>query len=90
MLTPMRRHDLEILNPKEMEISANPELQKVYNEWSASREKFIRELNQPGSAAQAEKWEKDYFKGLGQDGKVVPQHQTRLNLKEFEQVDVKK
>ncbi len=38
MLTPMRRHDLEILNPKEMEISANPELHKVYNEWLAKRE----------------------------------------------------
>lgn len=89
MLTPFRRGDLERLDPVEKDLAENPELHAAYTEWSVSREKFIRDLNKPGSEAQAMKWEKDYFRGLGPDGKVMPQHQTRLTLKEFEPIKKK-
>ena len=37
----------------------------------------------PGSAAQAAKWQKDYFKGAPGFGIAPPDHRTKLKLKDF-------
>ena len=83
-LVPVRRGDLEAFTPRERSIDEVPELAAGYREWLAGRDKFIRDLNKPGSEAHAEKWERHYFRGLTRDGTAAPEHQTRLDLKEFE------
>jgi hypothetical protein len=82
-LVPARRADLESLTPREKLVSDEPELAKAYAEWSAGRAKFLQDLGKPGSEAHAEKWERHYFRGIARDGTVAPEHQTKLNLKEF-------
>lgn len=83
-VVPFRRGDLESLSPRERRVEEEPDLHKAYQEWSTGRETFLRDLGKPGSEAQAEKWERHYFRGLTRDGTVAPEHQTKLNLKEFE------
>lgn len=90
MIMPIRRGDLEVMEPKERLIEEDPELHKYYQEWASRREKFIGDLHKPGSDAQAEKWERHYFKGLDKNGEPHPDHQTRLYLKEFPRVQRKR
>lgn len=80
---PVRRGDLELLKPREQRIEDVPELNKAYLEWSKGREQFLKELGKPGSEATAEKWERHYFRGITRDGSVAPEHQVKLNLREF-------
>jgi hypothetical protein len=84
-IVPIRRGDLELLRPREQMIEEVPELKKAYDEWSQGREKFLQELGKPGSEAQAERWERHYFRGVTRDGTIAPEHQVKLNLREFEQ-----
>lgn len=82
-ITPVRRGDLEMLHPREQRIEDVPELAKAYKEWSDGRETFLKDLGKPGSEATAEKWERHYFRGITRDGTVAPEHQTKLNLRDF-------
>jgi hypothetical protein len=82
-VVPIRRGDLESLQPREQRIEDIPELAKAYKEWSEGRDAFLRDLGKPGSEATAEKWERHYFRGITRAGTVAPEHQTKLSLREF-------
>lgn len=52
--------------------------------WRDSRADFLTELPREGSEAQAERWQKSYFRGdLPRGGKGAPDHRTQLKLKPF-------
>lgn len=85
MLIPIPRGFSEQLVPKRESISANPELQAQYQAWEASRRGFLSDLNVRDPEAIKRGWQKDYFQGKTPDGKDIDSHQTRLNLREFEQ-----
>lgn len=81
---PVQRGLLTAVEPEIKPISADPELQRQYQAWNQSREKFNSELKQPGSEAQAQRWQKMYYQGLSPDGvPAVEDHITRLRLKPF-------
>jgi hypothetical protein len=56
-----------------------------HTEWGANRIRFNVDLRQPGSEAQAEKWQKLYHRGVMPDGEAVgtPDHRTRLKVRPF-------
>lgn len=52
--------------------------------WRDSRADFLSELPREGSGAQAERWQKSYFRGdLPRGGKGAADHRTQLKLKPF-------
>ena len=48
-------------------LSADPELKRQHDAWTASRARFNIDLNRPGSEAQSDKWQKLYYRGLAPD-----------------------
>lgn len=86
---PIRRGELEAIEPELRLLSENPELKAQYETWSASRSQFNADLKQPGSDALVEKWQKHYYRGLDADGRpnAAEDHRTRVRLKPFASSD---
>ncbi len=83
MVVPQARGLAECLEPVQTAITENPELQRHYLEWSASRDRFLTDLVQGKSEARRLGWQKDYTRGRLPDGRCFVEHQTHLQLKEF-------
>lgn len=66
-------------------LSADPELERKHETWTASRSRFNIDLKRSGSDAQSDKWQKLYHRGLNPEGSPAPveTHRTRLRLKPF-------
>lgn len=84
-IMPMRRGEIEAVEPELRLLSENPELQRAHTAWTANRNRFNVDLRQPGSDARAEKWQKLYHRGVMPDGETAgaADHRTRLKLKPF-------
>lgn len=82
-ILPIQRGLLEAVVPRIAEIRAEPELFHHYQAWRQSRGEFLADLNRPGTQAQQEKWQRDYFLGKLPGGATVTDHATRLHLDEF-------
>ena len=81
---PVKRGELATVQPEIKALSSEPELERQFKLWNESRTQFNAELQQPGSEAQAERWQKLYYRGLSSDGKTAAEdHITRLRLKPF-------
>jgi hypothetical protein len=85
---PVQRGLLASIEPEMKLLSSEPELQGQYQAWNESRLKFNAELQQPGSPAQAERWQKLYYRGLSPDGTLagIEDHSTRLRLRPFKPI----
>jgi hypothetical protein len=83
MIVPVRRHDLENLNPEIRSLKTDPALERHYTDWSERRSRFNHELHVPESDAVKQGWERDYFRGRFDDI-TAPDHQTKLHLKPFD------
>ena len=78
---PIPRALLEQVTPEIRDLESDPETQAAFTEWSEKRGKFLVDLPQPGSEAQRQGWQKDYFRGVTPDGKrVVDSHRTKVQL----------
>lgn len=82
---PFMRGALEAIEPEVRPLAENPDLARQHETWAATRKHFNKELMEPGSQAQAQKWEKQYYRGITPDGAAAPEygHRTRLRLKDF-------
>ena len=60
-----------------------PAVRDAYRTWYESRQAFNEGLKVPGSEAQAQKWQKDYFRGSGRFGAPPDNHRTKLRPREF-------
>ena len=82
---PVRRGELDAMQPEMHVLSDDPDLKREHDQWSASRQKFIEDLQEPLSEAQAAGWQKLYYRGLGPGGAPSgpKDHRTRLRLKPF-------
>jgi hypothetical protein len=83
MLVPVPRGLVEALVPRVAMIESDPELQEQYRKWEASRSGFLTDLKARSPDAVARGWQKDYFQGKMPDGRDVPGHQTKLNVRPF-------
>jgi hypothetical protein len=84
MILPIRRGEVESFHPHMRELSDDAQTAQAYHQWAQSRSEFLKGLRVPGSEAQVEKWQKDYFQGVTQGGDRTTSHQVKLNLREFE------
>ena len=83
MICPVQRGLVEAVAPEIRPLTADPEVAAAYAAWAESRSRFNEGLRVAGSPAQAEKWQKDYFRGGTRFGESPPDHRTRLRLKPF-------
>ncbi len=78
---PIPRALLEETTPEIRDLDSDPETKAAFTEWSEKRGKFLVDLPQPGSEAQRQGWQKDYFRGVTPDGKrVADGHRTKVQL----------
>jgi hypothetical protein len=84
-LMPLRRGEIEAVEPELRMLSENPELKRQHETWVASRSQFLGDLKRPDSEAHAEKWQKRYHRGVDADGTParIADHQTRLKVRPF-------
>jgi hypothetical protein len=83
MIVPLARGLAEALQPVQLPLSRNPELEQEYQAWSRSRWEFLADLAGARPEALERGWQRDYTKGMTATGTPAPEHQTRLDLKEF-------
>lgn len=81
---PMKRGELERIEPELRQLATEPELALQYQKWRASRKQFNEQLKEPDSLAQSQKWQKQYYRGITPDGHSAPEdHRTRVRLNAF-------
>jgi hypothetical protein len=83
MIFPVKRGLIEEIEPEIRAIDADKEVHEAYRAWAESRRAFNEGLKVPGSGAQAEKWQKDYFKGATRFGARSSDHRTKLRARQF-------
>jgi Family of unknown function (DUF6065) len=64
MIFPLKRGLVEQFQPEIRALESDREVCEAYFAWADSRRAFNEDLRVPGSQAQAQKWQKDYFRGL--------------------------
>lgn len=84
MISPVKRGEIEHFRPMVRSIDDEPELKKAFEVWAERRNTFNKQLFEPNSQAAQEKWQKEYLQGYYPDGTKAPQHQTKVNVREFE------
>ena len=87
MVVPVPRGLAEGLDAVRVPIASDKTVEKEYREWERSRSKFMVDLDQRGTEANRRGWQKHYFKGETQTGETVPDHQTRVVLREFRRAE---
>jgi uncharacterized protein DUF6065 len=82
---PVQRGQLATVEPEFRALSSEPELQQQFEAWNDSRNKFNADLKEAGSQAQADRWQKLYYRGALPDGApaTIEDHITRLRLRPF-------
>lgn len=82
---PVKRGELENVNPEIIHISKNPDLQEEHASWAESRALFNKHVFvDPNSVAAQEGWTRDYYRGLRPDKETkAPEHKTKVRLKAF-------
>jgi hypothetical protein len=88
---PVQRQALDRFNPRIAPMSENPQLAADFAAWSRSRDAFQQRMRIEPPALPADKWQKNYFRGLRPDGRQAGvDHQGKLRLKPFAQPGTKK
>jgi hypothetical protein len=84
-IVPVRRGEIETVEPELRLLSQTPDLKRQLDAWTESRAKFLTDLQQPSSAAVAEKWQKHYYRGVDAGGqeRLGAGHRTRLRVQPF-------
>ncbi len=81
---PVPRGLLESVEPEIREFDSIPETKAQYEAWSASRRQFNADLPTPGTEANENRWQKNYYRGRFPDGTEGSEtHQTKLRLRDF-------
>lgn len=87
---PIRRDTLDESQPEIHALDEVPETKAAFEAWSRSRTAFSQDLKTPGSKAQAEKWQKDYYLGKVDANRRAEAHRAKLRLPDFVDVRPKK
>ena len=62
MIFPLKRWLVEEVEPEIRALETDREVCEAYSTWADSRRDFNKQLSLAGSPAQAQKWQKDYFR----------------------------
>ncbi len=81
---PIRIDLIETTRPVFAPIASDPATEQAFRQWSASRHGFNQALQEEGSAARTDKWQKSYFRGRMPDGQRPDLKQrTKLRVAPF-------
>jgi hypothetical protein len=83
MFFPVKRGLAESIAPEIRSLADDKETHDAYFAWADSRRKFNQGLKVPGSEEQAQKWQKEYFRGTSKLGEAPRDHRTKVKLKPF-------
>jgi hypothetical protein len=80
---PLQRELIETVEPEFHSLDDEPELARSYRDWNEKRLQFNRDLQQPGSDATRQRWQKDYYRGQlpGGGGDGPPDHRIKLHVR---------
>jgi hypothetical protein len=67
-IMPVSHTAVDAVEPIVKPISANPELEHDYRNWSTSRGSFLEKLREKDPNAVQQGWQRDYFKGQAPEG----------------------
>ena len=76
---------LAAVHPRYEDLEQDQELNARHRSWCRKREAFNNALERKDEEAVNQGWQRDYMLGLDLRGNSFDQHQTRLNIREFEQ-----
>ncbi|MDE0756327.1 MAG: DUF6065 family protein [Woeseiaceae bacterium] len=80
---PYPRHYVRKFDPTVKNLDENAKLYQQYVDWRDDRMKFNEELQQSGSEAEKQGWQRTYMKGEDQSGNTFAGHETKVQMKEF-------
>jgi LPS sulfotransferase NodH len=83
MISPLRRGEIEQVDPSLRNLSDEPELASLHQEWARSRAKHNADLKVPNSKARKDGWQRHYVRGMSIRETPAREHQTKLSLQEF-------
>ncbi len=80
---PYPRHYARKFDPVLRNLNENPKLYQQYVDWRDDRMKFNEELQQTGTEANKQGWQRTYMKGQDQSGNTFAGHETKVQMKDF-------
>jgi len=83
MIFPVKRGLIEAFEPEVRRIETDKDVLERYQAFAKSRNEFNKDLSVLGSSAQAQGWQKDYFRGNTPLASAPLDHRTRLKVKDF-------
>lgn len=84
MIFPVQRALVESVEPEIRPIGDDKRTEEAYRAWADSRTSFNKNLTVKDSAAQQQKWQKDYVRGTAPNwGKAPLDHRTKVQVKPF-------
>ena len=87
MVVPQPRGDLERFAPAIRHIETEPQLARATRAWAARRRHRLREVDLPTWNVKRPIWQLDYLRGEQPDGTRFRDHQRKLRLRPFVEVD---
>lgn len=87
MVVPIPRGLAESLEPIRRPIAEEPGVDYQFRTWEQGRATFLTDLGRGDKETVKQGWQKHYFQGKTETGERIPDHQTKLDLKEFRRVE---
>jgi hypothetical protein len=79
---PLQRDMIEAVEPEFRPIESDPDLAERFSTWRDARLQFNREIQEAGSPAHHQRWQKHYYRGVQLDGSDgPPDHKVKLYVK---------
>jgi hypothetical protein len=83
---PVERGYLDAVSPRLVPMADEPEVLRQFSEWSQSRNAFHEKMAREAPQSGADKWQKNYYRGVDADGRAgAADHTTKLRLSGFAQ-----
>lgn len=83
-IMPIQRGVLDTVRPTIKPMSDDPDLEARFEQWMASRLAFHQQMDRARPVAEADTWQKAYYRGDNPDGSAgAEDHQTKLRLCPF-------
>lgn len=86
---PVQRGAVDAVQPTFAPIDEAPELKRLFEQWSQSRDAFHAHVREHPPERPADKWQKLYYRGQTPDGQCpVHDHQAKLRVQEFARPEI--
>ena len=94
MIIPQRRGQVEVFRPEIRNIESDRELEEGHRKWAEARRQLVaekkvlfEELKRGLNQGKVAPWQPHYFRGKAPGGEVAEEHQIRLQIRPFEELE---